>query len=64
MKLFLTNTIKNFIMKMRFTAIHPVKGKRVTCYCKNGYVIFAGGWRKWVQRKFPSSEVTGLLPAK
>lgn len=50
--------------KMKFTAIHPVKNKRQVCYVEDGYVIFAPGFRVWVKRKFHTSEVTGLLPAK
>lgn len=49
----------------RFTAIHPLKNKRQLCYIdKNGFVVFAKGWRRWVKYKFRQSEVTGLLPAK
>ena len=51
-------------MKMKFTAIHPVKGTRKLCYVENGFVYFAPGFRFYVERKFPVSQITGLLPAK
>jgi hypothetical protein len=50
--------------KMKFTAIHPVKGVRRLCYVKRGYVYFAPGFRFYVKRRFLAHEVTGLLPAK
>jgi hypothetical protein len=49
--------------KMKFTAIHPVKGVRRLCYVKQGYVYFAPG-QVDVKRRFLAHEVTGLLPAK